>query len=57
MYERNSKIKDIDEIRKHIDIIAKWLTENGNPYTAMVISQDSIKITENVVSIPVSVKD
>lgn len=46
----NGKYQQLEELAKSI---SDWLNKNGNPYTKIVITQDGVKVTEDVFSSPV----
>ena len=44
------------EIRKISDPIIKFLKENYNPHTTVIINEDSIKVVSDEIFIPVDIK-
>lgn len=43
---------EIDKINKISEPLRKYLEENHDPYTEIVVSQDGVKVVKTVIGIP-----
>lgn len=41
-----------DQLEQLAKPIAEWIKKNGNPYTQVIITADKIRVTEDMVGIP-----
>ena len=46
-----------EELKAAAEAVIKLLNEKGNPYTTIIIQQDKIVVTKDVMGIPLPIND
>lgn len=55
--EINETDTRMDELERAAQPIIDWINKYGHPYVNVIITQDGIRVTENVMGIPVECDD